>query len=414
MNTVETGISDPVEMLGRDLLARNLRRVRVGGQSVDCIVAAPEYRRPFFWDSAFTAIALCHVNPAMAQKQIEVMASRQRNDGFMGIINFCGEMSFLEKLFYWLYYDGRIPLITQPPVLAIAQERVFGATKNVEALRRILPKLAANIDYFTQKRDPDGDSLVSAIHPWELGIDLTPTGDKYLKFSSKRPSFAEAYLKMFLIFAKYKMAKWQEKKILAKNVYHVENVLFNVIVSEASRSVARMYQTLKDQKNYRKYLEIADKIKQAIIDRCWDERTGLFYDLDRENNQIRVKTISSLSPLFLEGLDKKYAEALIKHLRNKKEFWAAYPIPSVAMDEPTFNPTNSRVLWRGQTFVNTNWLIAKGLKKNGYGQLADELEHKTVNMVLGHGPYEFHNCLNGQGGGASNLAWDSLIMDMAH
>jgi glycogen debranching enzyme len=402
-----------VHDLATNLLVRNSRKKVVGGREHVYTSASPLYGDQFNWDTGFAAIALSHINPEIAQQQIESMLSRQRADGFIGVVNFWEKMGAAKRLFYSSYYDGNIPLISQPPVLSIAEEKIFAASGDTEALLRVLPKLAKNIDYFVDKRDPDADYLIAAIHPWELGIDLTPSGDQFLQFSSKHPGFLEAYRKMFNIFSVYKRLGWQEDKILASHTYNLENVMFNVIVAEASRSVARMYQKLGDTANYDKYWTIAENIKRAILDRCWDEQTGMFYDLDQNNQQIRVKTISSLAPLFLENLPNKYVDALVGHVHNPKEFWSQFPIPSVAMDEPTFHEKLSRVLWRGQTFVNTNWLISSGLRKNGHADEAAALDNKTIDMVVQKGPYEFFSPISGKGGGMKELAWDSLIIDMA-
>lgn len=394
------------------LLKQNLHQTHDKEQELDYFSASPYYVDQFLWDSAFMAIAESRVDPQLAQAQIELMLAKQREDGFIPIINFWEKMGFFKRKFYSWYYDGERPLITQPPVLAIAQEQIFSITNDEEALLTTLPKLAKNIDYFLEKRDPDKDGLVSVIHPWELGIDLTPTGDRFLGNKKDHPGFVSSYIKMFSIFRKYKKMGWDEERILASNTYEMENVLFNVIVSEASRSVARLYYSVGDLENHIKYWSIANRIKWQLINKCWSEEDGIFYDLNMDNEHIAIKTISSLSPLFLEDLYQKYSDALVEHLINEKEFWAKYPVPSVAMDEPTFNGKITRVLWRGQSFTNTNWLLSMGLRKNGYAQLADELDYKTINMILMNEPYEFFSPLTGKGGGMKNLGWNSLILDM--
>lgn len=405
--------SDNVSQFSLELLRKNTRPTIIDGQKHEILSALPEYVDQFLWDSAFMAIALSHTNPQLAQTQVDLMSSRQKPNGFQPIINFYEKMSLAKRLFYAPYYDGQTPLITQPPFLAIAQEKITQVLPDPEHLALILPRLAKNIDYLITNRDPDCDGLVSVIHPWELGIDLTPSGDRYLRFRSSRPNLATAYLKMFSLFHQYKKLNWQEDAVLDSYHYHLENVLFNVITSQASQSIANLYRYLGDKVRANHYNHVANVIKEAILKHCWNESAQTFYDLDHQNKQIPVTTIASISPLFLDDLPTKYSQALVKQLLDPAKFWSPYPIPSVAMDEPTFNHSLTRVLWRGQTFVNTNWIIYQGLRKNNHPDIAAQLGQKTIDMVVQNQPYEFFNPLIGKGGGMANLGWDSLIVDMS-
>ena len=126
-----------------------------------------------------------------------------------------------------------------------------------------------------------------------------------------------------------------------------------------------------------------------------------------------IKTASSLLPLCLE-IERSRVKQLVNHLKNPKEFWTRYPIPSVAIDEPKFGPlTYSRHLWRGTVWLNHNWIIHYGLHLHGYTEIAKELFIKTEKLLRDKGFCEFYDPFTGNPGfAARRFTWGALILDM--
>ena len=84
-----------------------------------------------------------------------------------------------------------------------------------------------------------------------------------------------------------------------------------------------------------------------------------------------MKTVTSLFPLILDGIPKREAQQLVqKHLTRADEFWTPFPVPTVAVDEPSFEPSFKSPFrsgfWRGPTWVATNWFLVHGLLNHGY------------------------------------------------
>jgi glycogen debranching enzyme len=95
------------------------------------------------------------------------------------------------------------------------------------------------------------------------------------------------------------------------------------------------------------------------------------------------------------------------------EFWTRYPVPSVALDEPSFDPSfRSQAVWRGPSWVNVNWYLYWGLLRHDYLDIASELANRTCEMVLRGGQREFFNPLTGEGLGANDFSWTSLVLDL--
>ena len=129
-------------------------------------------------------------------------------------------------------------------------------------------------------------------------------------------------------------------------------------------------------------------VKEKIIDKYWDEDDQIFYGrYFKEGREFRakIKTVSSLFPLCLD-IPGKYVNSLIDHITNQEEFWLEYPIPSVSKDEASFGPlTNTRYIWRGTTWINTNWFLAKGLLRHEKEELYRVLKAKTLELIEKYG-----------------------------
>jgi hypothetical protein len=81
----------------------------------------------------------------------------------------------------------------------------------------------------------------------------------------------------------------------------------------------------------------------------------------------------------------------VAHLTNPKEFWPRYPIPSVALDDPKYDPNQ---MWRGPTWVNVNYLMIEGLWRNGFRDQARKLRRATLEMIGEHNDiYEYYRNL---------------------
>ena len=128
-----------------------------------------------------------------------------------------------------------------------------------------------------------------------------------------------------------------------------------------------------------------------------------------------VITVISLMPLILDNIEKYKVDNLItRHLLNPQELWLPYPIPSVARSEHSFDPIykGQDYLWKGPTWINTNWFIVQGLLKHGYKEIACELIKRTVELVSRSGFREFYNPWTGEGYGATDFGWSTLVVDL--
>jgi hypothetical protein len=204
--------------------------------------------------------------------------------------------------------------------------------------------------WWIQNRDPDHDDLIAIIQPDESGLDALPAYDTLLHMPTVDPAGLRQAMER--IFAAYAPLRHTLPRLMAANVFHVEDVMMNSIYAQGLRSLARLCRVARE-------LEDAGEFEQ-------------------------------------------YAE-----------FWLPYPVPSVAASEPTFDPeAKTGLLWRGSTWVNMNWFLVGGLQQYGYYELAHELAVRTCSMVIHGGFREYFSPYTGQGHGAPDFGWTTLILDL--
>jgi glycogen debranching enzyme len=115
-----------------------------------------------------------------------------------------------------------------------------------------------------------------------------------------------------------------------------------------------------------------------MIDHMWDEQAGLFW-ATHQGKRVAVRTPFNLFPLITGRMPAPIVQRLLSHLRDPQQFWSRYPVPTVALDDPKFDPLQ---MWRGPTWVNINYLLVEGLQRIGQDELATELRRRTLDMML--------------------------------
>ena len=399
-----------------ELFEKNRKKgtTTLNGETVDYHYTCPgleRYPHQWLWDSSFHAIVLSHFDPERGQEEIETLLKAQREDGFLSIVTLWeGIASLKEYTFIAPYTTGKTQTMTQPPVVALAVEKLYQKTGDKGFLKGVLPGLMRFADYLNTKRDQDGDHLVSVFHAFETGMDMLPAYDSPAGVTSAKPDGKETIMALLRPAWSNYFLDWDEKKMAESGLFNVKDVMFNCIHAQSQRAIARLLKELEDPKS-EEYHKSATLTEDAIIAHCWNE-DGLFYSLDKDNTQLEVKTITSLFPLILDNVPKDKLDRLVDHLTNPDEFWPEYPVPTVALDEPSFDAEDSEALWRGPTWISTNWFLINGLEKHGYTDIASDLREKTIKLVEEKGFREYFNPLTGEGYGSEDFAWATLAIDL--
>ena len=293
----------------------------------------------------------------------------------------------------------------QTPLIALAWELV--ARSSADALGFVaegLPQLRLYYDWLARERDPDGDGLLTIIHPDESGLDDSPKYDEVFGWMRHfRPGYA-------WLIERCRRLSYSASAIVERYEEHVEDVLVNVFYALALRALARL-----DREHGAVYAGRAERTEAALLERCYDERTGLFFDLAGGNERkIDVSTWSSLAPLALPAMPEEVRRRLVEeHLLHSGRYRVECGIPSVALEEPSFKPNFAFwQCWRGPSWVNTAWLLIPPMRELGYNDDADRILRSLAFAVSRYGYREYYNPLTGRGLGAHEFGFSTLLVDL--
>ena len=124
---------------------------------------------------------------------------------------------------------------------------------------------------------------------------------------------------------------------------------------------------LNENEEAKRYSLQADKLKRLIYSVCYDEKDDFFYDVTKNGEKRKIKSIA-LASLFAEKvLDKEEGVRLFdKYFKDPAYFGTAYPYPSVAVCDPGFCKNLAGNSWnyysQGLTMIRTLlWMDDYGL-----------------------------------------------------
>lgn len=399
----------------RRILLSNLRRGVADWNGKEYSFVCPSltgYPFQWFWDSCFHAIALLHLDVEQAKAEMRTLMSGALPDGFIPHIIFWEmgkQPDFLSRNIVGRVSDNYSATM-QPPIIAYTVERIYQATGDDQFRQEALPVLTAYYRWLRQVRDPDQDGLIAVIQPEEAGTDCSPKYDEVLGLEDlSNRGFIAALTK---VYEAYEPMRGDDRRILAADIFHFEDVLVNSIYAMGLRSLARL---LDGSPEAEEFQQESVRTRDALLSKCWDEEAGAFFDLSGvAETPVKVVTISSLMPLVLEDLPRPIVERLVDQwVTAPDHFWTPYPLPSVPASDPKFMPGNpGGFIWRGPSWINTNWFLSKALRQHGFSDLADIIVAKSQECIEKSGFREYYHPYTAEGLGARDFGWSTLILDM--
>jgi len=363
--------------------------------------APTTYEQQWLWDSCFHAVINIHLDPTMAKDELKSLLYH-RGVELDGMI---------PHMVYWngggdeLWGKEYVSAITQPPLLARAALEIHEKTWDDSFLNEIYEPLHRYYDWLFRTRDADKDYLISIVHPWESGWDASQRWDQILGFSDPSPEDLRR--------RRFELAKGlKEHNAIASmrpwKDFNVEPVDFNALFSDSLAALAIIAKRIGKEEDSRHYAELSFKVNRAISTKMWDEQEGYYWDLSgEEETPIKVPSSASFITLFAGVPSEKQAIRLVEQLYQY--FWTEYPVPTVSVNYPTFSPAE---YWRGNTWLNLNWLIIRGLARYGFWKTANDLITKSTRLTQEFGFWEFYNPISGEGRGSYPHSWSGIIIDL--
>jgi len=137
---------------------------------------------------------------------------------------------------------------------------------------------------------------------------------------------------------------------------------------------------LNDKEMSFKYKRKYFSLKTRISSLMWNEEDGIYYDIDENEKQVKVKTIASFWTLLAEIPNEDRASSLIDHLKDPESFGTDNPFPSLAASEPEFSEDGEGC--RGSVYPPFTFMVVKGLEKYARYELARECSIRLMYFML--------------------------------
>lgn len=302
--------------------------------NIKCRWTTPDripHKKMWLWDSVFHALGNKYISKDLAIETIGALFYLQNEEGFIP---------------HMASPDIKSD-ITQPPIIAWGVYKLYEYINDKDIPARFYDALKKYLMWNFKNRDKNQNNLFE----WEVNIDnpncrCDECGmDNSPRFDSVEP---------------------------------MDCIDFSCYMANETRHMAKIAAVLglNDEAIY--WGNKHENIKTAINDLLWDEQDEFYYDRKIEKNEFKkVQAVSSFLPLFAGVCDLSRAEKLVKHLVDENKFNTPFPIPSIAVDDPTFGTD----MWRGPVWINYNYMIACGLKEYGFNELAQSIVKKTINTI---------------------------------
>lgn len=315
--------------------------------------------------------------------------------------------------------------ITQPPVLAIAVEKVASALPpkhRQDFVQKMLPVLIKFHEWIYRERDPDNTGLAACLHSWESGMDDTPYWTdamdhlpreplrwrwlrEYRPVRSEERARPRDLQHMLSLAHTMKQYRYDSIEIMKHSSLVLQDLVFNAVLAAANEALERIAESVSQpfDPKLRKHFSPTRK----ALEQLWDNETQQYYTRDHlTGNLIRTPTIATFMPLFAGTASPAHAQVMRDLLVNNGGYNVPFPLPSVPTSSRQFE---AQRLWRGPVWINMNWFVIVGLERYGYSEEAEWLRLHTVGLVTRSGFREYYNPLTGDGLGAHSFSWSAAL-----
>jgi hypothetical protein len=159
-------------------------------------------------------------------------------------------------------------------------------------------------------------------------------------------------------------------------------------------ALAAMAEALGKQDEAARWKSDAETIRRLILDKLYSPEDAAFYDLDAQNNFVRVRSdlISRVLGEHVLDVSQAHDRAIFKdiwsrQLHNPKAFWAPYPFSSIALDDPAFVRPIPRNSWGGASQALTALRAPRWMKHYGKQAELKELMRQWCEAIMRHGEF---------------------------
>lgn len=398
------------------------------------------YPHQWSWDSAFIALGLRHWAPRRAATELLSLFGAQWADGRVPHIVFnpaVHDEAYFPGPSFWRSDDvvGHPPVDTsgliQPPVHAVAAVAVMAHLGDAasEFGRRIYPCLVAQNAYLRTRRTEPRSELAFVVHPWETGMDNSPAWDSPLAAvpadlavfdthtrrdldhagDDERPT-DEDYARYIRLAGAYRDHGYDDRWVAGEGEFAVIDAGFNALWGWSEVALADLAAQIGADPA--PHHAEAERITAALVDELYvsDAGHGLFHAADQQaGRRLPERTVGGLLPLVLPGLPKSIVEATVATLTGSAFRAGVGDVVGVPSFDVTAAGFDAQRYWRGPSWLNTTWMIGRGLQGHARHELAAQVLADVVTLAERSGFQEYFNPHTGSGHGTDHFSWSAAL-----
>lgn len=409
------------------------------------------YPHQWNWDSGFIAMGYAHYDMDKAEAELRKLFDAQWKNGMLPQIVFGEDPEdryFPGPDFWQTSQAPNAPThvqtsgITMPPIHGFILWEIYDIADDKDRAKALLkeffPKVIQLHKYLYENRDPLDEGLVYICHPWESGTDNSPTWDAPLQkmdtstlnippYKRKdlqhanamdfRPS-NEDYDRYAYLVDLFRKAKYEDKYIQENSPFLIQDPLFNALLVWSNEAMIKIGHLIGE--------DIFDVILwneltiHSMNEKMWDPEMGLYHAYDLKNQElIKKPTTSSILPMAGEVPTQEQAELILKNLEgsmfgdHRGQFYMC----------PTYSFLQADIdykrYWRGPVWINTNWLLYRGLLRYDFDDMAAKIRRYSLELIEKFGFYEYFdprkNGGSNLGCGTNQFSWSAaLCIDLLH
>ena len=319
-------------------------RVARGGLLHDGII--PSHAVGYFvglwaWDSWRFSAGAASFDPELAKNNIRAMFDYQLPDGM--VID-C------------IYTDPaeNNARDSKPPLVCWAVDKIWEATADKAFLAEMYPQLMAYYKWWFEKRDHDGNGICEygscdgtlEAAAWESGMDNA------IRFDDA-------------VMVKNGDDAWSMDQ---------ESVDLNAYIANECKYLKKFAEILGEE------FDAPDHTAE-LADYFYDPDRNFFFDRHLGDRKFVGDPGCEAYTMLWTGLARpEQVDSMMKQLLDEKKFSTYIPFPTVAADNPKYNP---RGYWRGPIWLDQTYFAISGLRNYGHADLADEYTRQVFDRLEG-------------------------------
>ena len=295
------------------------------------------------WDTWRFAVATAKFHPELAKNNIRAMFDYQQDDGMI-----------IDCIYTDPYENNARD--SKPPMGSWAENEIYEETGDLSFIKEMYPQLVAYYEWWYNKRDINNNGICEygatdgtlEAAAWESGMDNAIRFDDTKMLKNENHNDA-----------------WSMDQ---------ESVDLNAYLALENRYLQKFATLIGAEFNYENHAE-------RVKDYFFDEENNFFFDKKiSDGSFITEFGCEAYTPLWTQIASNNQVEKMMGTLRDENKFSTYIPFPTVAADNPKYNPKG---YWRGPIWLDQTYFAIKGLRNYGYTSMADEYTIQVFERLEG-------------------------------